>query len=53
MYILIGVQFEERTLSDELGAEYQAYRTRTPMLIPMGRPVPAHHPEATEASRTG
>ena len=33
-YILIGIQFEERTLAKELGAEYEAYRARTPMLIP-------------------
>jgi len=34
-YIFIGIQFEERTLSKELGEEYQAYRARTPMLIPV------------------
>jgi protein-S-isoprenylcysteine O-methyltransferase Ste14 len=34
-YIFIGVQFEERTLSNELGEEYRAYRKRTSMLIPM------------------
>jgi protein-S-isoprenylcysteine O-methyltransferase Ste14 len=34
VYILIGIQFEERSLAKELGAEYQAYRARTPMLIP-------------------
>jgi len=33
-YIVIGIQFEERTLSRELGAVYEAYRRRTPMLIP-------------------
>jgi protein-S-isoprenylcysteine O-methyltransferase Ste14 len=35
VYILIGIQFEERTLAKELGAEYAAYRARTPMLIPV------------------
>ncbi len=34
-YIFIGVQFEERTLSAELGEVYRAYRKRTPMLIPI------------------
>jgi len=34
-YIFIGIQFEERTLSRELGAVYEAYRRRTPMLFPL------------------
>lgn len=34
VYILIGIYFEERTLSHELGESYRAYRKRTPMLIP-------------------
>lgn len=34
VYILIGVQFEERTLIHELGARYREYRAHTPMLIP-------------------
>jgi len=37
VYIFIGIQFEERTLSKELGPEYQAYRARTPMLVPVPR----------------
>ncbi|MBX3180674.1 MAG: isoprenylcysteine carboxylmethyltransferase family protein [Candidatus Hydrogenedentes bacterium] len=37
VYILIGIQFEERTLSKELGDEYRAYRARTPMLLPVPR----------------
>jgi len=36
-YILMGIQFEERDLSRILGDEYQKYRARTPMLIPMPR----------------
>lgn len=36
-YILIGVQFEERDLSNLLGAEYEQYRARTPMLFPFPR----------------
>lgn len=40
-YILIGVYFEERTLIRELGPEYHAYRSRTPMLIPLPKaPAP-------------
>ena len=34
-YILIGIYFEERTLSKELGPVYRAYRKRTPMLVPV------------------
>ena len=37
VYIFIGIQFEERTLAKELGAEYQAYRAQTPMLLPVPR----------------
>ncbi len=33
-YILVGIQFEERKLLREYGAEYAEYRRRTPMLIP-------------------
>lgn len=35
VYILIGVYFEERMHSRELGSEYHAYRERTPMLLPL------------------
>ena len=35
VYILIGLWFEERSLIDEFGATYEAYRKRTPMLIPL------------------
>ena len=34
-YVFVGIQFEERTLSNELGAVYEAYRRRTPMLFPI------------------
>ena len=33
-YILIGIHFEERGLEAELGADYQAYKRKTPMLVP-------------------
>ena len=33
-YILIGIHFEERGLEAELGADYQAYKRNTPMLVP-------------------
>jgi protein-S-isoprenylcysteine O-methyltransferase Ste14 len=34
IYILIGIQFEERRLLREFGDLYRDYKTRTPMLIP-------------------
>jgi protein-S-isoprenylcysteine O-methyltransferase Ste14 len=42
-YILVAIVFEERDLSTLLGAEYRAYRERTPMFVPrLGRdPQPA------------
>ncbi|MDX1625256.1 MAG: isoprenylcysteine carboxylmethyltransferase family protein [Wenzhouxiangellaceae bacterium] len=33
-YILIGIRFEERELVRYLGPDYEAYRERTPMLVP-------------------
>ena len=48
-YILVGIQFEERTLSNELGEVYRAYRKRTPMLIPtltLGERSIEHHSDA-------
>jgi len=33
-YILIGIQFEERTLVEFHGKEYENYRHRVPMLVP-------------------
>jgi protein-S-isoprenylcysteine O-methyltransferase Ste14 len=34
LYILVGIQLEERDLLREFGAEYAAYRQRVPMLLP-------------------
>ncbi len=34
VYVLVGSSFEERRLLAEFGEEYEAYRRRTPMLIP-------------------
>jgi protein-S-isoprenylcysteine O-methyltransferase Ste14 len=50
LYILVAVVFEERDLTTLLGAEYSAYRSRTPKFIPrIGRkesPLPTGN-EAT------
>jgi protein-S-isoprenylcysteine O-methyltransferase Ste14 len=35
-YILIAIQFEERDLVREYGAQYEDYRRRVPMLLPLG-----------------
>ncbi|MFK7996293.1 MAG: isoprenylcysteine carboxylmethyltransferase family protein [Granulosicoccus sp.] len=34
MYVFVGLYFEERTLSAELGADYQQYQKTTPSVIP-------------------
>jgi methanethiol S-methyltransferase len=41
IYIVIGVHFEERSLTRELGASYLLYRAATPKFLPLGsaRPV--------------
>ena len=44
-YILVAIVFEERDLGTLLGAEYRAYRSRTPMFVPqLGRKTPANRP---------
>ena len=35
LYVVIGIQFEERTLIAELGNDYLEYREKTSMLVPM------------------
>jgi len=36
-YILVGVPLEERDIARRLGPEYVAYRTETPMFVPLPR----------------
>jgi methanethiol S-methyltransferase len=43
LYILIGIQFEERKLLKEFGQAYADYQRRVPMLIPWTRT--GHHPK--------
>jgi protein-S-isoprenylcysteine O-methyltransferase Ste14 len=45
-YILVGIFFEERDLVAQFGAQYQAYRARTGMLLPrLGAAKPAPRTE--------
>lgn len=39
IYILVGLQFEERRLVGEFGQAYEAYRRRVPALLPLPRPA--------------
>jgi len=43
-YIAIGVALEERDLQRHLGPEYLAYRSETPMLVPLPARKPAASP---------
>jgi methanethiol S-methyltransferase len=35
VYIVIGVHFEERALTRELGRAYELYRATTPQFVPI------------------
>lgn len=37
LYVMIGIHFEERGLLKALGHEYAAWRSKTPMIFPIGR----------------
>lgn len=34
-YILVGIQFEERNIVEQLGEEYRVYQENTPMILPV------------------
>lgn len=38
LYIVVGIQWEERGLEAELGEEYEAYKKKVPQLLPFPRP---------------
>jgi len=44
LYVFVGLYFEERTLVDELGAEYAEYQRTTPSVIPR---ISLSRPEST------
>ncbi|WP_026135592.1 methyltransferase family protein [Nafulsella turpanensis] len=42
VYILIGIQLEERSLEEKFGTEYLEYKKRVPMLIPFSKRPKGH-----------
>jgi protein-S-isoprenylcysteine O-methyltransferase Ste14 len=49
-YILVAIQFEERDLIEAHGDAYRAYRDRTPMIIPVGKPQDGRQPSEAAAA---
>jgi protein-S-isoprenylcysteine O-methyltransferase Ste14 len=50
-YIVIAIQFEERDLMREHGAEYEHYRRSVPMLLPGRRRLPVSARQSAGAAR--
>ena len=50
-YILIAIQLEERDLVAEHGTEYETYRQRVPMLVPVPRLSKEPAGDVTAAAR--
>jgi methanethiol S-methyltransferase len=51
-YILLAIQFEERDLAHDLGADYEEYKRQVPMILPLVTPAasPAVPPAARRPS---
>ena len=51
-YIVIAIQFEERDLAREHGSDYEEYRQRVPMLLPVGKRGAASRREESRLPQT-